>query len=188
MGEWKRWQEADKWAWDETKRQHWADTLWRNQQKRRLGHETLRRNIAAAEAKQRLEVQLLLSDMHVYPHVCVHPLLPGCLRSCLAISSRACTRPSPGLLMHLAFALLRRTHLDNGLQARHHVSPKHSISISSRCRLKRRRGGGSGGVSQPGNGAGTRSMTANLEARAMAGGAKTSWATTPCWGWMLKRA
>ena len=70
MGEWKRWQEADKWAWDEIKRQHWADLLWRNQQKRRLGHEALRRNIAAAEAKQRLEVRLDFSNMHVYPHVC----------------------------------------------------------------------------------------------------------------------
>ena len=57
QGEWKRWQEADKWAWDEAERQRWAEVLWRNQQRRRLDHATLRRNAAATEAKQRLEVR-----------------------------------------------------------------------------------------------------------------------------------
>ena len=56
QGEWKRWQEADKWAWDEVERQRWAEVLWRNQQRRRLDHAALRRNAAATEAKQRLEV------------------------------------------------------------------------------------------------------------------------------------
>lgn len=56
QGEWKRWQEADKWAWDEVKRQHWAETLWRNQQKRRSAHAALRRNLANAEARGKQQV------------------------------------------------------------------------------------------------------------------------------------
>jgi len=56
QGEWKRWQEADKWAWDEVKRQHWAETLWRNQQKRRSAHAALRRNLAHAEARGKQQV------------------------------------------------------------------------------------------------------------------------------------
>ena len=57
QGEWNRWQEADKWAWDEVKRQHWAETLWRNQHKRRLEHAALRRNIAASEARHQQQVR-----------------------------------------------------------------------------------------------------------------------------------
>ena len=57
QGEWNRWQEADKWAWDEVKRQHWAETLWRNQHRRRLEHAALRRNLAAAEARHQQQVR-----------------------------------------------------------------------------------------------------------------------------------
>ena len=69
QGEWKRWQEADKWAWDEAERQRWAEVLWRNQQRRRLDHAALRRNAAATEAKQRLEVRSTMLPSH-------EPLLP----------------------------------------------------------------------------------------------------------------
>lgn len=55
--EWTRWQEADKWSWDEAKRQRWAEGLWRHQQKRRIEQERMHQKIAAAEARQRLEVQ-----------------------------------------------------------------------------------------------------------------------------------
>ena len=58
QGEWKRWQETDKWAWDEAERQRWAEVLWRNQQRRRLAHAARRRNAAAPEAKQRRAVRL----------------------------------------------------------------------------------------------------------------------------------
>ena len=55
--EWTRWQEADKWSWDEAKRQRWAEGLWRHQQKRRLDRAALRAKIAAQEARQKLEVR-----------------------------------------------------------------------------------------------------------------------------------
>ena len=55
--EWTRWQEADKWSWDEAKRQRWAEGLWRHQQKRRIDRAALRRKLAAAEARQKLEVR-----------------------------------------------------------------------------------------------------------------------------------
>ncbi|KAK9915278.1 hypothetical protein WJX75_007018 [Coccomyxa subellipsoidea] len=55
--EWTRWQEADKWSWDEAKRQRWAEGLWRHQQKRRLDRAALRTKLAAQEARQKLEAQ-----------------------------------------------------------------------------------------------------------------------------------
>ncbi|BDA43750.1 probable chaperone protein DnaJ at C-terminar half [Coccomyxa sp. Obi] len=55
--EWTRWQEADKWSWDEAKRQRWAEGLWRHQQKRRIERAALRRKLEAAEARQKLEAQ-----------------------------------------------------------------------------------------------------------------------------------
>ena len=61
--EWTRWQEADKWAWDGGKRQRWAEGVWRHQHKRRLQRDTLRRNLAAAEARQRAEVGLLCGEV-----------------------------------------------------------------------------------------------------------------------------
>jgi hypothetical protein len=58
--EWTRWQEADKWSWDEAKRQRWAESLWRRQQRRRIEQQHARQRLAAAEARQRLEVRLTL--------------------------------------------------------------------------------------------------------------------------------
>ncbi len=63
--EWTRWQEADKWSWDEAKRQRWAEGLWHHQQKRRIERAALQRKLAAAEARQKLEVRA----PHAWTHV-----------------------------------------------------------------------------------------------------------------------
>ena len=55
--EWTRWQEADKWAWDEAKRRRWAEGLWRHQRRRALARDATRRALRAAEQRQRLEVR-----------------------------------------------------------------------------------------------------------------------------------
>ena len=55
--EWTRWQEADKWSWDEAKRRRWAEGLWRHQRRRAIARDSTRRAIRAAEQRQRLEVR-----------------------------------------------------------------------------------------------------------------------------------
>lgn len=74
--EWTRWQEADKWSWDEAKRQRWAEGLWRHQQKRRIERAALRRKLAAAEARQKLEVGTphALGPMSYCSSTSEHPL------------------------------------------------------------------------------------------------------------------
>ena len=50
-GEWRRWEEADRWSWDAGARAAWAEGLVREQARRRLDARRLREQAAAAAAK-----------------------------------------------------------------------------------------------------------------------------------------
>lgn len=53
--EWRRWEEANKWSWEGTKRKRWAESLWRRQQIRRLQKRAFKENQAKAEARYKYE-------------------------------------------------------------------------------------------------------------------------------------
>ena len=50
-GEWRRWEEADRWSWDAGARAAWADALVREQARRQLDARRLREQAAAAAAR-----------------------------------------------------------------------------------------------------------------------------------------
>ena len=53
--EWRRWEEANKWAWDRDRRSRWAESIWQRQQSRKLRLAEYARNKAKADAKYKSE-------------------------------------------------------------------------------------------------------------------------------------
>lgn len=51
LSEWRRWEEANKWAWEGSKRRRWAESLWRRQHIRRLQKRAFQENQAKAKAR-----------------------------------------------------------------------------------------------------------------------------------------
>lgn len=64
--EWRRWEEADKWHWDEVKRKRWAEGLWRAQHLRRLRKAELLALREAAAARQRCACWLHKKSSRLY--------------------------------------------------------------------------------------------------------------------------
>lgn len=55
MSEWRRWEEANKWAWEGVRRRRWAEALWRRQNIRKIQLMEYAHNKARAEAKFKFE-------------------------------------------------------------------------------------------------------------------------------------
>lgn len=55
--EWRRWEEANKWAWEGDKRRRWAESLWLQQQTRRIQKKAFQEQQARAEARFQYEQQ-----------------------------------------------------------------------------------------------------------------------------------
>jgi hypothetical protein len=96
--EWTRWQEADKWAWDEGKRRRWAEGLWRHQARRALARDATRRAIAAAEARQRLEVGVQCFS----PALCIHAAALGGVGARSAPCPLCASKNNPVTDLHLS--------------------------------------------------------------------------------------